>query len=74
VRHAGELPRGAQGESKEFARTYRIGEIFLQQKNRQSAALEFFDALKGDLDPKWTEVWSHVNLGKMTLPDSVTVR
>jgi tetratricopeptide (TPR) repeat protein len=44
---------------------YRLGEVFFRQKNRQSAALEFFDALKGDLDPKWTEVWSHVNLGKI---------
>ena len=22
-------------------------------------------ALNGDLDPKWTEVWTHINLGKI---------
>ena len=22
-------------------------------------------ALNGDLDPKWTEVWAHINLGKI---------
>ena len=29
------------------------------------AANEFRDALSGDRDPKWTEVWSHINLGKI---------
>jgi len=28
-----------------------------------AAANEFREALSGDLDPKWTEVWSHINLG-----------
>ena len=44
---------------------YRIGELFFQQGNLQSAATEFREALNGDLDPKWTEVWSHINLGKV---------
>ncbi len=44
---------------------YRIGEVFFQQSNFQSAAGEFRAALNGDLDPKWTEVWSHVDLGKI---------
>jgi Tfp pilus assembly protein PilF len=35
------------------------------QKNYQAAANSFRDALRGDNDPKWTEVWSHVNLGKI---------
>ena len=35
------------------------------QNNYQSAANEFREALNGDLDPKWTEVWSHINLGKI---------
>ena len=29
----------------------------------QSAANEFREALNGDLEPKWTEVWSHIHLG-----------
>jgi aminopeptidase N len=44
---------------------YRIGELFFKQNNFQSAANEFRSAINGDLDPKWTEVWSHVNLGKI---------
>jgi hypothetical protein len=44
---------------------YRLAEIFMLQKNYQSAANSFRDALRGDNDPKWTEVWSHVNLGKI---------
>jgi tetratricopeptide (TPR) repeat protein len=44
---------------------YRIGELFFKQNNFQSAANEFRAAINGDLEPKWTEVWSHVNLGKI---------
>jgi hypothetical protein len=35
------------------------------QQNWQSAANEFREATNGDLDPKWTEVWSHIYLGKI---------
>ncbi len=44
---------------------YRIGEIFFMQRNYQSAANSFRDALRGDDDPKWTEVWSHIELGRI---------
>ncbi len=44
---------------------YRIGEIFFNQKNYQSAANSFRDVLRGDGDPKWTEVWAHVELGRI---------
>jgi tetratricopeptide (TPR) repeat protein len=44
---------------------YRIGQLFFKQNNFQSAANEFRSAINGDLEPKWTEVWSHVNLGKI---------
>ncbi|MBV9225061.1 MAG: tetratricopeptide repeat protein [Acidobacteriaceae bacterium] len=44
---------------------YRIGELFFRQRNYQQAANEFRAAINGDLEPKWTEVWSHVNLGKI---------
>lgn len=44
---------------------YRIAEVFFQQNNYQSAANEFRSALDGDLDPKWTEVWAHINLGRI---------
>src|SRR5207245_9732076 len=44
---------------------YRIAEVFFLQSNYQAAANEFREALNGDLQPKWTEVWSHINLGKV---------
>jgi len=39
--------------------------VFFLQNNYQAAANEFREALNGDLEPKWTEVWAHVNLGKI---------
>ena len=44
---------------------YRAGEVFFSLRNYQSAANAFREALNGDLEPKWTEVWSHVYLGKI---------
>ena len=44
---------------------YRVGEAFYQLRNYQSAANAFREALNGDLVPKWTEVWSHLYLGKI---------
>ncbi len=44
---------------------YRIGEIFFTQRNYQSAKNSFADALRGDGDPKWVEVWSHVEIGRI---------
>jgi len=42
---------------------YRTAEAYFKQGNYQAAANEFREALSGDLEPKWTEVWSHINLG-----------
>lgn len=44
---------------------YRIADVFYLQRNYQSAANEFREALNGDQDPRWTEVWSHVRLGQI---------
>lgn len=44
---------------------YRVAEIWFLEQNWQQAANEYREALNGDLDPKWTEVWSHINLGKI---------
>ena len=44
---------------------YRIGEIFFMQRNWQAAANSFRDALRGDGDPRWVEVWSHIELGRI---------
>jgi tetratricopeptide (TPR) repeat protein len=42
---------------------YRVAEIFFMQRNYQASANSFRDALRGDGDPRWTEVWSHIHLG-----------
>ncbi|MCC6585772.1 MAG: peptidase M1 [Bryobacterales bacterium] len=44
---------------------YRVAELFFLQRNYQAAANSFRDALNGDLEPKWTEVWAHINVGKI---------
>jgi hypothetical protein len=44
---------------------YRTGEVYFLQQTWQSAINEFRAALDGDLDPKWTEVWSHINMGRI---------
>jgi hypothetical protein len=44
---------------------YRLAEVYVTQKNYQAAANSFRDCLRGDGEPKWTEVWSHVNLGRI---------
>lgn len=44
---------------------FRLGEAAFYQKNYQAAASAFREAIDGDLDPKWTEVWSHIYIGKI---------
>jgi tetratricopeptide (TPR) repeat protein len=44
---------------------YRIAEIFFLQRNYQSAANSYRSSINGDGEPRWTEVWSHVQLGKI---------
>jgi tetratricopeptide (TPR) repeat protein len=42
---------------------YRIAEVFFLQRNYQSSANAYREALNGDGEPRWTEVWSHLQLG-----------
>jgi aminopeptidase N len=44
---------------------YRIAEIFFLQRNYQSSANAYRAAIDGDGDPRWTEVWSRIQLGKI---------
>jgi hypothetical protein len=44
---------------------YRIAEVFFLQHNYQAAANSYREALNGDGEPRWTEVWSHIQLGKI---------
>ena len=42
---------------------YRLGDIHFKLRNYNAAMEEFRRGLDGDLDPKWIEVWSHLQLG-----------
>jgi tetratricopeptide (TPR) repeat protein len=44
---------------------YRVAEIFFLQRNYQSSANSYRSSINGDGDPRWTEVWSHIQLGKI---------
>ena len=58
-------PAFAQPEAPGSLAHLRLGEAFLQQRDLQSAALEFQQALKGDHEPAWTLVWAHIDLGRV---------
>ena len=45
--------------------SYRIGEVLFTQRNYQASVNSFRDALRGDDEPAWTEVWSHIAIGKI---------
>jgi tetratricopeptide (TPR) repeat protein len=44
---------------------YRVAEVFFLQHNYQASANAYRDCLNGDGEPRWTEVWSHIQLGKI---------
>jgi len=44
---------------------YRVAEVFFLQHNFQASANAYRDCLNGDGEPRWTEVWSHIQLGKI---------
>ncbi len=44
---------------------YRIAEVFFLQRNYQSSANAYREAVNGDGEPRWTEVWSRIQLGKI---------
>ena len=46
---------------------FRMGEAFFYQRNYAASAQSFRDALEGSTDPttRWTEVWSHIYLGRI---------
>jgi len=45
--------------------SYRIGELLFTMRNYQAAVNAYRDALNGDDEPRWTEVWSHIAIGKI---------
>lgn len=57
--------RSADPSARTSLNAFRLGETFMAQRNYQSAANEFRNALNGDRQPSWVVVWSHVNLGRI---------
>jgi Peptidase family M1 domain/Tetratricopeptide repeat len=60
-----EYQKALQANPQSSLASYRIAEIFFTQHNYQAAVNSYRDCLRGDDDPKWTEVWSHVQIGKI---------
>ncbi|HZD48215.1 MAG TPA: M1 family aminopeptidase [Silvibacterium sp.] len=60
-----EYQKALQANPQSSLANYRIAEIFFNQRNYQAAINSYRDCLRGDDDPKWTEVWSHIQIGKI---------
>ncbi len=60
-----EYQKALAANSSSSLASYRIGELLFTQRNYQAAANAYRDALRGDGEPAWTQVWSHIALGKI---------
>ena len=60
-----EYQKALDANSMSSLASYRIGEVLFTQRNYQAAVNSYRDALRGDGEPRWTEVWSHIALGKI---------
>jgi aminopeptidase N len=60
-----EYQKALEANSQSSLASYRIGELLFAQRNYQASVNAYRDALRGDGEPHWTEVWSHIQLGKI---------
>jgi len=60
-----EYQKALEANSQSSLASYRIGELLFTQRNYQASVNAYRDALRGDGEPRWTEVWSHIQLGKI---------
>ncbi len=60
-----QFQKALQANPQSSLASYRIAEVFFNQHNYQAAVNAYRDCLRGDDDPRWTEVWSHVQIGKI---------
>jgi hypothetical protein len=60
-----EYKKALQANSSSSLANYRMGEVLFTQCNYQASVNAFRDALRGDDEPPWTEVWSHIAVGKI---------
>ena len=61
----GEYQKALEANSQSSLASYRIGELLFAQRNYQASVNAYRDALRGDGEPRWTEVWSHIQIGKI---------
>jgi Peptidase family M1 domain len=61
----GEFNKALEVNKNSSLAHYRIAEVFFLQKNYQASANAYRESLNGDGEPRWTEVWSHLQLGKI---------
>jgi tetratricopeptide (TPR) repeat protein len=60
-----EYQKALQANPQSSLASYRIAEVLFTQRNFQAAVNSYRDALRGDDEPRWTEVWAHIQLGKI---------
>jgi tetratricopeptide (TPR) repeat protein len=60
-----EYQKALEANPQSSLASYRIGEVLFTQRNYQASVNSYRDALRGDDEPRWTEVWSHIALGKI---------
>ncbi len=60
-----EYQKALDANSQSSLAAYRIGEVLFSQRNYQASVNSYRDSLRGDGEPRWTEVWSHIALGKI---------
>ncbi len=60
-----EYQKALEANSQSSLASYRIGELLFAQRNYQASVNAYRDALRGDGEPRWTEVWSHIQIGKV---------
>jgi tetratricopeptide (TPR) repeat protein len=60
-----EYQKALESNPQSSLASYRIGELLFTQRNYQASVNAYRDAIRGDGEPRWTEVWSHIALGKI---------
>jgi hypothetical protein len=60
-----EYQKALESNPQSSLASYRIGELLFTQHNYQASVNAYRDALRGDGEPRWTEAWSHIALGKI---------
>jgi aminopeptidase N len=61
----GEFNKALEVNKNSSLAHYRIAEVFFLQRNYQASANAYRESLNGDGEPRWTEVWSNLQLGKI---------